>query len=196
MEFRTPFKDPRKRRGVAVALLSAFLSLAADASVSSTPFPPPHPKVGAEFAVAASALPVTTGFDRLIEDASRLHGVRRDLIRAIIQTESEFDPRAVSSRGACGLMQLMPGTVRRFGVVDCFDGRENILAGTRFLKVLLTRYEGSVAISIAAYHAGEGAVARHRGIPPYRQTRAYVRRVQALLIGVEEGRTGRPFVTS
>jgi soluble lytic murein transglycosylase-like protein len=100
---------------------------------------------------------------------------------APIQTESEFDPLAVSSRGACGLMQLMPVTARRFGVSDCFDPRQNILAGTRFLKSLLTRYRGSVALSIAAYNAGESAVARHRGIPPYAQTRAYVRRVQALL---------------
>ncbi len=196
MEFRLPFKDTGKRRGVAVALLFAFLSLAAEAGVSSTPFSLPHPKPGVDSAVAASAPPVTADLDRVIDEASRRHGVRRDLIRAIIQTESEFDARAVSSRGACGLMQLMPGTVRRFGVVDCFDGRENILAGTRYLKVLLTRYEGSVAISIAAYHAGEGAVARHRGIPPYRQTRAYLRRVQALLGSGEEGRTGRPFVTT
>jgi soluble lytic murein transglycosylase-like protein len=85
-------------------------------------------------------------------------------------------------------MQLMPGTVRRFGVVDCFDVRENVAAGTRFLKVLLTRYQGSIALSVAAYNAGEGAVARHGGIPPYGQTRAYVRRVQALLIAVREGR--------
>jgi soluble lytic murein transglycosylase-like protein len=78
-------------------------------------------------------------------------------------------------------MQLMPATARRFGVDDCFDARQNIGAGTRFLKVLLTRYRGSVPLSVAAYNAGEGAVARHGGIPPYRQTRAYVRRVQTLL---------------
>ena len=196
MEFRTPFKILGKRHRVAVAFSSAFLSLAAEAGVSSTQFAVPHPKVCAELALAGSALPPTADFNRVIDDASRQHGVRRDLIRAIIQTESEFDPRAVSSRGACGLMQLMPGTVRRFGVVDCFDGRENILAGTRYLKVLLTRYEGDVATSIAAYNAGEGAVARHRGIPPYRQTRAYVRRVQSLLRSVREGRTGRPLVTT
>jgi soluble lytic murein transglycosylase-like protein len=119
--------------------------------------------------------------DDAIQDAASAHGVSADLIRAVIQTESEFDPLAVSSRGACGLMQLMPVTARRFGVSDCFDPRQNILAGTRFLKSLLTRYRGSVALSIAAYNAGESAVARHRGIPPYAQTRAYVRRVQALL---------------
>jgi soluble lytic murein transglycosylase-like protein len=120
-------------------------------------------------------------FERHIVDAAREHGVREELIRAIIQTESEFDPRAVSQRGACGLMQLMPRTARSLGVVDCFDARENIQAGTRHLKFLLRRYRGSVSMSIAAYNAGEGAVARHRGIPPYGQTQAYVRKVIALL---------------
>jgi soluble lytic murein transglycosylase-like protein len=119
--------------------------------------------------------------DHAILEAADTHGVSAELIRAIIQAESEFDPLAISSRGACGLMQLMPVTARRFGVLDCFDPRQNIVAGTRFLKTLLTRYDGSVPLSIAAYNAGEGAVARHGGIPPYRQTRAYVRRVQALV---------------
>jgi len=119
--------------------------------------------------------------ERTIVEAANAQGVSADLIRAVIETESDFDPLAHSSRGACGLMQLMPGTARRFGAEDCFDPRQNILAGTRFLKVLLTRYRGSVALSIAAYNAGEAAVARHGGIPPYGQTRAYVRRVQALL---------------
>jgi len=119
--------------------------------------------------------------EQAIEDAARSHGVNPELIRAVIQTESAFDPLAVSSRGACGLMQLMPTTARRFGVENCFDPRQNILAGTRFLKVLLTRYRGSIDLTIAAYNAGETAVAKAGGIPPYAQTRAYVRRVQALL---------------
>jgi soluble lytic murein transglycosylase-like protein len=119
--------------------------------------------------------------DEAIADASIVHDVSPELIRAVIQTESEYDPLAVSARGACGLMQLMPSTAERFGASDCFDPRQNILAGTRFLKTLLTRYRGSIDLSIAAYNAGETAVARHRGVPPFAQTRAYVRRVQALL---------------
>jgi soluble lytic murein transglycosylase-like protein len=134
---------------------------------------------------ANSALTLFDGFDAAIAEAASAHGVNEELIRAVIQTESEFDPQARSAQGACGLMQLMPVTARRFGVLDCFDGRQNILAGTRYLKVLLTRYQGSVALSVAAYNAGEGAVARHGGIPPYRQTRAYVRRIQALLNRLE-----------
>jgi len=121
--------------------------------------------------------------DRHIAAAATEHGVSRQLIRAVIEAESQFDPLALSARGACGLMQLMPGTAARFGVRDCFDARENIHGGTRFLKILLARYQGSVSLSMAAYNAGEGAVARHRGIPPYRQTRAYVRKVERLLAG-------------
>ena len=119
--------------------------------------------------------------DLAIADAAGAHGVSEELIRAIIETESSFDARAMSPSGACGLMQLMPVTQRRFGVADCFNVRENIAAGTRLLKTLLTRYQGSLSLSVAAYNAGETAVARHGGIPPYRQTRAYVRRVQALM---------------
>ena len=120
-------------------------------------------------------------FDQHIESAATEYGVSHDLIRAVIQAESAFNPLALSARGACGLMQLMPGTARRFGVTDCFDARENIHGGTRYLKLLLARFDGSIPLSVAAYNAGEGAVARHGGIPPYRQTRAYVRRVEELL---------------
>jgi len=192
MHSSTPMKSLRKRRVVAVALSSAFLSLAAEAGVSPRPDSLLRPKVDARvLGMSLAPEPEAIDVDRIIDDASREHGVSRHLIRAIIETESEFDPLAVSSRGACGLMQLMPVTVRRFGVADCFDMRENVAAGTRFLKVLLTRYQGSIVLSVAAYNAGEGAVARHRGIPPYGQTRAYVRRVQALLVAVREGRSAK-----
>jgi soluble lytic murein transglycosylase-like protein len=131
---------------------------------------------------AGSVRPLpASDFSLHIEAAARKNGVRPELIRAIIETESRFDASAVSERGACGLMQLMPRTARSLGVVDCFNASENIHAGARHLSVLLKRYEGSLDMSIAAYNAGEGAVARHRGIPPYRQTRAYVRKVTALL---------------
>jgi soluble lytic murein transglycosylase-like protein len=172
---------------VAVALSSAFLSLAAEAGVA--------PRSGTTLDKVAptlpslSAPPEAVDVARIIDEAAREHGVNPDLIRAVIETESEFDPLARSSRGACGLMQLMPGTVSRFGVADCFDARENVAAGTRLLKVLLTRYQGSIDLSVAAYNAGEGAVARHGGIPPYRQTQAYVRRVQAILVNAREGRS-------
>jgi soluble lytic murein transglycosylase-like protein len=193
MQSSTPLNRLRNRRVMAVALSWAFLSLAAEAGVAPLPGTILAPKFDAGV-LAMRALPGEPegiDVDRVINAAAREHGVSRHLIRAIIETESEFDSFAVSSRGACGLMQLMPGTVRRFGVADCFDVRENVSAGTRFLKVLLTRYQGSIALSVAAYNAGETAVARHRGIPPYGQTRAYVRRVQAILAAVREGRLAK-----
>ena len=106
-------------------------------------------------------------FDQHIESAATEYGVSHDLIRAVIQAESAFNPLALSARGACGLMQLMPGTARRFGVTDCFDARENIHGGTRYLKLLLARFDGSIPLSVAAYNAGEGAVERYLGVPPF-----------------------------
>ena len=125
-------------------------------------------------------------FDQHIEAASILHGVSRELIRAIIQVESAFDSLAVSTAGARGLMQLMPATARRFGVADSFDPRQNIFGGTRYLRVLLDTYGGDISLSAAAYDAGESAVARYNGIPPYPETRNYVRKVNALLGGAAE----------
>ena len=124
-----------------------------------------------------------TEFDALINAAAALHGVSRELVRAIIQVESDFDRLAVSTAGARGLMQLMPATARRLGVTNSFDARQNIFAGTRYLRILLDTYGEDVSLSIAAYNAGEAAVARYRGIPPFRETQNYVRRVNALLGG-------------
>jgi soluble lytic murein transglycosylase-like protein len=193
MQPSTPQDGLKKRRVIAAALSSAFLSLAAEAGVAPLPGAIFRPRLeaGALATAAVPEAPKVIDVDRVINEAALEHGVSRHLIRAIIETESEFDRLAVSSSGACGLMQLMPGTVRRFGVADCFDVRENVAAGTRFLKALLIRYKGSIPLSVAAYNAGETAVARHRGIPPYGQTRAYVRRVQAILGAVPEGRAAK-----
>ena len=134
----------------------------------------------AGFRVRASS---NTVFDAHIDAAASLHGVSRALVRAIIQVESAFDSLAISTAGAQGLMQLMPATARRFGVTDSFDARQNIFAGTRYLRILLDTYGNDVSLSAAAYNAGEGAVALHNGIRPYRETQNYVRRVNALLGG-------------
>jgi soluble lytic murein transglycosylase-like protein len=125
--------------------------------------------------------PSNTLFDADIDAAAALHGVSRHLVRAIIQVESAFDSLAISTAGARGLMQLMPATARRFGVTDSFDARQNIFAGTRYLRILLDTYGDDVSLSAAAYNAGEGAVARYNGIPPYQETQNYVRKVNALL---------------
>ncbi len=113
----------------------------------------------------------------------RPHQVSADLVKAVIAVESEFDQWAVSSKGARGLMQLMPATARRFGVSDAFDARQNILAGTQYLRILLDLFPGDVSLALAAYNAGENAVLRYGGIPPYHETRGYVAKVQALLGG-------------
>jgi hypothetical protein len=120
-------------------------------------------------------------YDHHVEEAARLHQVAPDLVRSVITAESEFDQWAVSSKGAQGLMQLMPATARRFGVADPFDARQNVFAGTQYLRVLLDQFGGDVALALAAYNAGEGAVLRYGGIPPYRETRNYVQKVQGLL---------------
>jgi len=128
-------------------------------------------------------------FDHHIEDAARHHLVSADLVRAVIQAESEYDVLAVSSKGARGLMQLMPFTARRFGVADPFDARQNIFGGVQYLRFLLDLFNGDVSLALAAYNSGENAVLRYRGIPPYRETRGYVQKIQELLgSGIEEVR--------
>lgn len=119
-------------------------------------------------------------FDHYIKEASLEFGVEKSLIRAVIHAESGFNPRAVSPKGALGLMQLMPGTARMHGVRRVMEPRENIRGGTRHLAQLLRRYRGNLTYSIAAYNAGEGAVKQYGGIPPYAETQQYVTRVLAL----------------
>jgi soluble lytic murein transglycosylase-like protein len=122
-------------------------------------------------------------YDRHIEDASMAYGVSVDLIRAIIAAESEFDAYAVSSKGAQGLMQLMPFTARRFGVNNSFDPRQNIFGGTQYLRFLLDMFSGDVALAAAGYNAGENAVQRFKGVPPFKETQGYVRKVRGYLAG-------------
>lgn len=116
-------------------------------------------------------------FGSMILEASTHYDVEPELVRAIIMTESRFDPKAVSKKGARGLMQLMPLTAKAMGVKDVFDPHTNIRAGVRYFKSLLDRFEGDVTLALAAYHAGGRRVKRHRGVPPIRATRHYVGKV-------------------
>jgi len=109
--------------------------------------------------------------------AAKRHGLDPELVLAVVGVESAFRPEAVSSKGAQGLMQLMPRTAASLGVEDAFDPAENLDGGVRHLGALLARYGGDVERALAAYNAGEGAVARHGGIPPFQETREYVKRV-------------------
>ena len=116
----------------------------------------------------------------LVDEIAGQAGIDPFLARAVIQAESAFDYKARSRAGALGLMQLMPATALRFGVVDPFDTRQNIVGGCKYLKWLLDYYKNDAIKVIAAYNAGEGAVDRHKGVPPYRETRAYVPKVMDL----------------
>jgi hypothetical protein len=113
----------------------------------------------------------------MVDEIAQTAGVDPFLARAIIQAESAFNYKARSRAGALGLMQLMPATAERFGVLDPFDPRQNISGGTKYLRWLLDYYKGDITKTVAAYNAGEGAVDRHGGVPPFRETRAYVPRV-------------------
>ncbi len=123
--------------------------------------------------------------DSLIEAAAARHNVDPNLVRAMIKVESNFNPRALSRKGAMGLMQLMPATARSLRVSNPFDPEQNVDAGVRHLKGLLENYKGDVALSLAAYNAGAGAVARSGGVPPYRETRNYVRQITQIYGGAD-----------
>jgi len=116
-------------------------------------------------------------FNKLIEAAAERYGVDPALIKAVIMAESGGNPRAVSKRGARGLMQLMPGTAKALGVKDCFNPEHNINGGVKYLKDLLDYFEGDLRMVLAAYNAGITKVRRYNGIPPYRATRSYIDKV-------------------
>jgi soluble lytic murein transglycosylase-like protein len=121
--------------------------------------------------------------DAAIDKAAARHNVDPNLVRALVKVESNFNPNAVSRKGAMGLMQLMPSTARQLKVSNPFNPEENVDAGVRHLKQLLESYNGNVPLSLAAYNAGSGAVSRSAGIPRYRETRNYVRRITTLYGG-------------
>ena len=126
--------------------------------------------------------------DKYIEEASARQHVDPNLVRALVKVESNFNPHAVSSKGAMGLMQLMPETASMYDVRNPFDAKQNVEAGVRHLKGLLSNFGGNVPLTLAAYNAGQGAVQRSGGIPPYTETRNYVKRITSLMSGHSEVR--------
>ena len=120
-------------------------------------------------------------YDDLIIEHSRSNGVRTDLVRAVMQVESGFNPAARSPKGAMGLMQLMPATAKQYGVTNAFDPAQNIRAGVAYLRELLDRYQNSEELALAAYNAGPGAVDKHgQNVPPYRETQNYVSQINKM----------------
>jgi soluble lytic murein transglycosylase-like protein len=135
------------------------------------------------------ALPPDQAYDDLIRRAARIYSLDEDLIRAVIRAESSFDPLRVSPAGAQGLMQIMPALAKDLGVTDPFDPRQNIMAGARYLRRLLDVHSGNVALALASYNAGPASVARYKGMPPFRETRNYVKKIKGYLAEAEASDT-------
>jgi hypothetical protein len=170
-----------RRRGLSAGLLGLLLATGPTPSAFAIAAAAPafHLKGAPEPALPPPE--VILGYRVFIERAADRHGVSPALIEAVIRVESGFRPRAVSRKGARGLMQLMPETAARFQVTNVFDPEQNIVAGTRYLAWLLELFGNDVPLACAAYNAGEKAVLRFGGIPPYPETQEYVRRITTLL---------------
>lgn len=155
---------------------------AAPAAVPPAPEPKPKPKPSPLHLLDTHATPAGPFGDLIFEVASR-YSLNPHFLAAVVRVESSFNPRALSRKGACGLMQLLPETARRFGVrrKDLFDPAKNLDAGARYLKWLANRFGEDPVRVLAAYNAGEGAVQRYGGVPPYKETRNYVDRIFSLL---------------
>jgi len=131
-------------------------------------------------AAASPAFTARTTFDDLIHKTAARHHVDPQLVEAVVRVESDGNPLALSSKGAQGLMQLIPATAQRLGIKDPYDPRQNVEGGVSYLRYLLDRFGGDVPLALAGYNAGENSVLRSGGVPPFKETRAYVRRVNEL----------------
>lgn len=133
-------------------------------------------------------LPYFSGkYDPLIDEAARKHRLSSPLLKAIIKAESSFNPRAVSRAGALGLMQIMPQNLKQLQISDPFDPRQNIMGGARYFRYLLNRFNGKLSLALAGYNAGPHRVDKYQGIPPFKETRNYVRRVMKYYRMLKDG---------
>ena len=142
------------------------------------------------------SVPDSGPFYELIAWTAGKYSVDVDLVKAVIKAESNFNHKAISKKGAKGLMQLMPKTALSLGVSDCFHPGDNIDGGIRHLSYLIGLYDGDLPLTLAAYNAGEAAVAKYRGIPPYAETRTYVRQVLDLYKRYKKAARGKPIVSA
>lgn len=171
-----------RRRRMRTAVLAAAMSSAPMARPMIALLPPsknlePIIDVSAVF----FAVPASEAYDDIINEAAAQYDIDPNLIHAVMQAESAFHPYAVSRAGAEGLMQLMPGLSDEMGVSDAFDPRENIMGGVRYLKRLLDYHGGNIDLALASYNAGPGNVERYGGVPPFRETRNYVKTIKQIL---------------
>ena len=172
----------RSRRRMRTAVLAAAMSSAPLARPVVALLPPtakltPTIEVTEEYV----AVPASEAYDEIIAEAARLYDMDENLIHAVMQAESAFHPYAVSRAGAEGLMQLMPELSDEMGVGNAFDPRENIMGGARYLKRLLDYHNGNLDLALASYNAGPGNVERYGGVPPFRETKNYVKTITQIL---------------
>jgi len=171
-----------RRRRMRTAVLAAAMSSAplvrpVVALLPLTPKAKPKVEVSAEYV----AIPASEAYDDIVQEAAALYEMDANLIHAVMQAESAFHPYAVSSAGAEGLMQLMPELSDEMGVSDAFDPRANIMGGARYLKRLLDYHDGNIDLALASYNAGPGNVERYGGVPPFRETKNYVKTIKHIL---------------
>ena len=170
------------RRRVRTAVLAAAMSSAPLARPMVALLPPaPKAKPNVDVSAEYIAIPAHQAYDDIIEEAASKYEMDANLIRAVMQAESAFHPYAVSRAGAEGLMQLMPDLADEMGVSNVFDPRDNIMGGARYLKRLLDYHDGNLDLALASYNAGPGNVERYGGVPPFRETRNYVKTIKQIL---------------
>jgi soluble lytic murein transglycosylase-like protein len=171
-----------RRRRARTMFLAALMSSAPAARPMIALLPAskvlqPNVEVDTQYEV----VPARKAYEDIIQEAARTYDIDASLIRAVMQAESAFHPYVVSRAGAEGLMQLMPALADEMGVTDSFDPRENIMGGARYLKQLHDLHNGNIALTLASYNAGPGNVRRYRGVPPFKETRSYVKKIKQIL---------------
>lgn len=173
----------RVTRRVESVRVSASGRLVRSVSVTSRAVPSQVVEARVVTAVAPGAAQQSapTGIDEAVQQIAVQHSLPPQLLHSVIKVESNYNPMAVSNKGALGLMQLIPATARRFGVANVFNPVENIQGGAKYLRYLLDLYQGDYPLALAAYNAGEGAVAKYGGVPPYRETQTYLQLVKRQL---------------
>jgi hypothetical protein len=189
-----------RRRRAAGGLLLGMVALGGGLGQAArrAPAPPQYTQTHTARAPQTTVEPVEQDrrYDDIIQEAAEAYDVDPELIRAVIRTESSFDPQAISPAGAQGLMQLMPFLSKELGVKDPLDPRENIFGGVKYLSKLLNRHDGNVSLAVASYNAGPTAVKRYKGIPPYKETRGYVKKITGLLADAQVADASLSTVTS